>query len=843
MTTAPAAHTAPRRRVSGIGRVWILTASVAAATAGLVALVWQLPAHQPPVPLPPVVFGVLFYLAEITVVHVRFRRDAHSFSMSEVPLILALFFLTPGQILISQFVGTTLALALNRRQRSVKLAFNVVQLTLQASVMIGIFLAITHGRDPLGPMGWLGLGLGIVATVIVSTTMIPAAIRMSGGTLSKEDRNTMYTLSLGAAILNTALALITATILWVRPESAWIALIPYAVLFLAYRAYLAQRLDRDRLHALYEISGELHRLPRIEDALAAAADRARSMFDADVASVVLYPDGPERPGLQTRSEADEASQPMETIEYLDPDVAEFVAHGYRSWLRKDANDRGVAMVVPVPGSEPGFGAMVVRNPLSDIGSYGPRDVALLETLADHVGVSIKNGRLQDSLNRLTELKDELHQRALHDSLTGLANRTLLFEELARVLSNKANRAAVMFIDLDDFKSINDTHGHEAGDTVLIEVAARLRSSCRPHDLVARLGGDEFALLLENLTSPDDAIRVAERIIRLVGEPIVTQSGAVETQASVGVAMAQDGDEPEQVVKRADEAMYAAKFDGKGCYRVYSPGMSSRHAAELATVTGLRQAIDHDHLELHYQPLVDLKTHEVRGLEALVRWNHPTEGLLLPGAFVPVAERRGLTGALGEWVIKAAVRSIADWQARHGEVPLVSINLSASELSDSLIPMISALTSAKSVEPSQLQIEITESVMMTSDISVLQDLRTMGVHVALDDFGTGYSSLAYLDRLPVDTIKFDKSFIARLDDERTARILELMTEFGVAMGYRTVAEGIETPEQLATLTRFGCEMGQGYLLGRPMPRSAIETLIYGDSSPLAKVVMLRPASNG
>lgn len=843
MTAEATASEPKQRRLSGVGRVWVLTAVAALAAVGLSALIWRMHAFAPPIRIPMVAFGVLFYIAEITVVHVRFRRDAHSFSMSEVPLVLSLFFLAPGQIITAQFLGTTLALALNRRQRSVKLAFNASQLTLQAAVFIGIFMAITTGADPLGPIGWLGVAAGIGATVVVSNTMIGAAIRMSGGTLSQDDRNTMYLLSLGAAVLNAALALIAATILWARPSSAWIALIPFAVLFFAYRAYLAQRLDRDRLHALYEISGELHRLPRIDDALAAAADRARSMFDAESAAVLLYPEGEQGPGLRTEALVDAATTAMQPVEDMDAEVAEFVRRGGDPWLVTDENDRGIAMIVPVPGSDSGFGAMAVRSPLSDIGSFGPRDLALLETLADHVGVSLKNGRLQDSLARLTELKDELHQRALHDSLTGLANRTLLFQELERVLGASGNRGAVMFIDLDDFKAINDTHGHETGDRVLIEVAARLRSSCRPHDLVARLGGDEFALLLENLTSHDDAIRVAERIIRLVGEPIVTQGGAVETQVSVGVAMTDGADEPDEVLRRADEAMYAAKFDGKGCYRVHSPGMSSKHAAELATVTSLRHAIDTEELELYYQPLVDLKTREVRGVEALVRWNHPTEGLLLPAAFVPVAERRGLTAAMGEWVLKAAIGQIASWQAEHETVPLVSINLSAAEISEGLIPMVDALTRAKGVEPSNLQIEITEGVMMSSDSAFLERLRALGVQVALDDFGTGYSSLAYLDRLPVDTIKFDQSFIARLDDERTARILQLMTDFGVAMGYRTVAEGIETTEQLAALTKFGCQMGQGYLLGRPMPVADVERLIFGPEERLADVVVLRPASNG
>ena len=831
-----------RRTLPGVARVWVLTAILAVAAAGLAALVWRMESPNPPIEIPIPAFIGLFYIAEVTVVHVRFRRDAHSFSMSEVPLVLSLFFLTPSAILISQFIGSTLALVINRRQRSVKLAFNMSQLSIQTSVVVAIFMSATAGSDPLGHAGWLGVAGGILATVVVSNAMIGAAIRMSGGNLSDEDRNTMYVLSFGAATLNAALALIAATILWARPSSAWIALIPFAVLFFAYRAYLAQRLDRDRLHALYEVSGELHRLPRIEDALGAAADRSRSMFDAESAEVWLFPEGGEIAGLRTRAHADNSTTTMEAVDAVPDDILGLMAADRLPHIVMDGDGRGVAMAVRIHEADPGSGVMMVRNPLSDIGSFRDTDLALLETLADHVGVSLKNGRLEDSLAQVTELKDELHQKALHDSLTGLANRTQLFQELDRVLTAGATHAAVMFIDLDDFKRINDTHGHETGDLVLVEVARRLESSCRPHDLVARLGGDEFALLLERLASVEDAIRVARRIIHLVGEPIVTAGGAVETQASIGVAMTVDGDLPDDVLRRADEAMYSAKFNGKGCYRVHSPGMSSQHATELATVTGLRQAIERDELELYYQPIVDLRSRQVHGVEALVRWNHAVEGLLLPAAFVPIAERRGLTGALGDWVLKAAVRQIAAWQDRYDAVPLVSVNLSAADISHDLIPLIQATTQSRGINPSSLQIEITESVMMSSDTSVLEQLRELGVKVALDDFGTGYSSLAYLDRLPADTIKFDQAFTQRLDDAGTARILQLMTEFGDAMGYLTVAEGIETSEQLRTITDFGCALGQGYHFGRPMRAHEIEAVLF-EGARLADVVELRPASNG
>jgi diguanylate cyclase (GGDEF)-like protein len=835
--------TAPAGRLRGIGRVWLLTAAILPAAAAMALLVWDLPAPEPPILISPWLFGVLFYLAEITVVHVRFRRDAHSFSMSELPLVVSLFFLAPYQIIAAQMAGSALALGFNRRQKPVKLAFNLVQLSIQTNVSIVLFTAITGQRDPLGPAGWLGIGLGITATVIVSNVMIRSAIKLSGGSLTSRDRNTMYLLSSGAAAMNAALGLVTATVLWSRPDNAWIAFVPSAVLFFAYRAYLNQRLERDRLESLYEVSGELHRLPHIEDALAAATERARSMFDAESAQILLFPDGENAPGLKTVTTIDGDSSVMERCDPLDPDsrVATAAIHGVAMLAVEATADHGHAMVVPIPGR--GIGAMIVENPISDIGGFTDRDLRMLETLAGHVGVSLENGRLEDSLARLTELKDQLHQQALHDGLTGLANRTMLREVLTDTLGRALERrAAVLFLDLDDFKGVNDTHGHETGDQVLVEVGCRLQACSRPNDVVARLGGDEFALLLRDMDNPDDAVGVARRIIRVLSEPIPVAGGVVEINASVGVAVIDGSELPEEVMREADEAMYAAKGEGKGTYRVYSPGMKSRQSIELATMSGLREAIRKGQLELYYQPIVDLSDGRVAAMEALVRWNHPTRGIIGPDEFVPIAERRGVIDELGEWVIRAAADTLADWTKRLEDVPILSINLSAAELTRAELPtMILDGLAARQVDPRLLQIEITERAMMSSDATVLEELRTHGIRVALDDFGTGYSSLAYIDRLPVDTIKLAQTFLDRIADTRVSSLVEMMIAFSERMGFTTVAEGIENEAQLSEITRLGCRQGQGYHLGRPVPADDALELIVSSRSPIHQVVPLRRAA--
>jgi diguanylate cyclase (GGDEF)-like protein len=815
-------------RLSGFNRVWLLTALVIPGAVFSALAVWEIGTPRPPIELHWLFFAGLFYLAEITVVHIKFRRDAHSFSMSEMPLVLAVFFLSPPLILAAQLIGSALALGLTRRQRPVKLVFNLAQLSLQTSVMIGVFWMIVGGSDPLGSRGFVAVAAGIAATLVTSNVLISAAIRMSGGSLSELERRTMYALTVGAGFMNAALGLVAATVLWARPQTAWIAAVPSAVLFFAYRAYLSQRLERERLQSLYEVSGELHRLPKIEDALAAAVDRARIMFDAERARIVLHPDGVDAPGFLTVSQLDHDTEVMVPAPVADDEIRAVSRHGEGHLVR--AGGRVVGMIVPI--ASPGSGTLEVMSPLSDIGSFGERDLQLLATLAGHVGVSLENGRLEESLVKLTELQDQLRHQALHDALTGLANRNLLLERLAAVTSAAATPASVLFLDLDDFKAVNDGHGHETGDRLLIHVARRLESCCRPGDTVARLGGDEFALLLVDMASPDDAVTVAKRIIAALARPFDLDGVSIETHASIGVAMIEPGSQPDDVLKEADEAMYVAKGEGKGTYRVHSPGLCSTHSRELGAVTELRAAIRAGQLELHHQPILELSSGRIAGVEALVRWRHPVRGLIGPDDFVPLAERRQVIAEIGDWVLRNAADTLQRLHRTFPHAtPTMSINLSPTELTRTgLVRTVLDVLAARHLDPALLQIEITEGALMSGGTEVLDELRRHGVRVAIDDFGTGYSSLAYLDRLPVDTIKLDRSFVERVTDPRVRRLVELMLGIGATMGFATVAEGIETSDQLLTLERLGCTLGQGYHLALPLPEPELMELLAAERTP-------------
>jgi diguanylate cyclase (GGDEF)-like protein len=642
----------------------------------------------------------------------------------------------------------------------------------------------------------------------------------------------MYILTAGAGLMSATLGMVAATLLWTRPESSWVAAVPPAVLFFAYRAYLSQRLERDRVQSLYEVSEQLHRHPRIEDALEAAVDRAREMFDAETAEILLYPDGPDRSGIRTLARIDGDTEIMETIGPAHSDRVVDSAIAMDAGRLIHDGGRVVGMVTPIPGTA---GVMRVAIAKSDIGGFGERDLQLLTTLAGHVGISIENGRLEDSLVKLTELKDQLRHQALHDGLTGVANRSLLLDRLVAATNMESGSSAILFLDLDDFKAVNDGHGHEAGDALLVNVARRLESCCRPSDTVARLGGDEFALLVTDLAKPDDVVTVACRITEALSSPFSIAGSEMEVRASIGVAVIDNGADPDEVLKAADEAMYVAKGEGKGTYRVYSPGLRSTHSIELSALTELRQAIKDDRLVLHYQPIFDLETLHIAGVEALVRWDHPEKGLIAPDSFVPLAERRGIIEEIGDFVLRQAADSLRHWRDSLGDdIPYMSVNLSANEIGDpTLLRTVLDVLAVRDLDPSSLQIEITEGALMEGGNTVLDGLRKAGVRVALDDFGTGYSSLAYLDTLPVDTVKLAREFIARIGDPRVRTIIEMMIGVGETLGFSTIAEGIERNDQLEVLTKIGCAQAQGFLLGKPMPQEDLIDMLLAERIPSLK----------
>jgi diguanylate cyclase (GGDEF)-like protein len=442
----------------------------------------------------------------------------------------------------------------------------------------------------------------------------------------------------------------------------------------------------------------------------------------------------------------------------------------------------------------------------------------------------------------------LTRQANHDSLTGLANRAAFRARLEAALARPERRSgtlAVLFVDLDDFKDVNDTLGHAAGDELLSVVAARLEATVRPGDLVARLGGDEFALLLDGVPDPAVALAVAERTVTALAAPVEINGTWVHVGASVGLAMRHDDSDPESFMREADVAMYTAKGRGKNRVEQYDAVLDEAVVEHNELKADMAGAAGRGEFVLDYQPIVDLATGTFAGVEALVRWQHPTRGLLPPFAFIDLAEETGAIVGIGAWVLETAARQVQSWRRRYGLAALwISVNVSVRQLDDpGFAALVGDVLQRTGLDPARLVLEVTESVLADpagGAAGALETLRQLGVRVALDDFGAGYSSIGYLRQLPVDILKIDRSFVSGHGARpRSVPILEGIIDLAHKLSLGLIAEGIEEPEQLDLLRRLGCPLGQGFLLARPAsPEEVTALLASGDSEsgyPLAATI--------
>jgi diguanylate cyclase (GGDEF)-like protein len=425
--------------------------------------------------------------------------------------------------------------------------------------------------------------------------------------------------------------------------------------------------------------------------------------------------------------------------------------------------------------------------------------------------------------------------AMHDSLTGLPNRALFLDRLRQCIERKDRERrldAVLFMDLDSFKVINDSLGHNAGDELLIETARRLNDCLRTKDTAARLGGDEFTVLLEEIDDPGDAVRVAQRIAGALRAPFTLGEHEVFVTTSIGIALsAAPGASPDNMLRDADVAMYEAKSEGKARYKVFNAGMYAKALRRLELENELRRAIEGGELRLHYQPKISLNDGSVVGMEALARWEHPTRGLVAPDEFIPLAEETNLIYPLGKWVLEEACTRAREWQLLypHAAEIVMSVNISAKQFQQpDLITNLKRVLRETGLAPRHLQLEITESVV-TADLDfatrVLTELKELEVKLAIDDFGKGYSSLTSLKRFPLDDLKIDRSFVGDLGKSaQDAAIAKLVIDLAHVVGMQAVGEGVETPEQLHQLQRMGCDVVQGYYFYRPLPTARASALL-------------------
>jgi diguanylate cyclase (GGDEF)-like protein len=455
-------------------------------------------------------------------------------------------------------------------------------------------------------------------------------------------------------------------------------------------------------------------------------------------------------------------------------------------------------------------------------------ITTLAVLAIALLTSILDARLEartaELAQSLTQANRELTQLALHDPLTGLPNRVLLADRIDQAMHRVQEQGgcfALMFIDLDGFKPVNDAFGHHMGDLLLRDVALRLREDLRSQDTLARIGGDEFVLLVQ-LAEPDDALRLAARQVGLIGRTFRVSEHDLQISASVGIAVYPgNGQSAEELLMNADAAMYHAKGAGKNGYSFFDASMNSNARKQLQLLQDLRTAVEQRQFSLHYQPKFDAANGRPVGAEALLRWTHPTQGLLMPDTFIDLAEKTGLIIPIGEWVLNEACRQMREWYVLGYTDWRIAVNLSALQFCHTgLVQSVAKALETHKLPANSLTLEITETTAMSdadASMTVLQQLSDMGVDLSIDDFGTGYSSLMYLKRLPANELKIDRGFVRDLEhDSDDAAIVSAIVALGQALGLRIVAEGVETDVQQDFLTQLGCDSLQGYLLGHPLP---------------------------
>ena len=825
----------PRHRTSSRWRIAAFSVALWLAAGGLAWFVaddqhWFAGARWPWwVALP--ALAAAFAITEVFVVHLRIRADAHTFSLVELPLALGLFFAQPLVLIGAQTMGAGLALVTHRKQGPLKLLFNTSVFAFTTTMAVATLRWMAADHDAVDVAVLLIGTEALLIEALLAVILVFVVISISAGSWQLTDLRSGIGFGVITALFTSSLGIIAVVVIDAQPGIAWMLVVPTAGTYLANWAYTTQRRRHEGLDFLYRSTQLLHGSGALEGAIVQLLRHACETFNAGAAQLLYVAEsGEEAVCVRVRAGGD-----VETVEHLDESHAalmELMA-GRSACIMRPEHEGAIgqfltlsgyqnAIAAPLLGERRVVGALVIANRLSDVVGFDPTDARLAETLANHTTTALENGRLEQSLEQLRVLEGRLTFQATHDSLTGLANRTLFHSDLSQAIEQHGgSRGAVLFVDLDDFKTVNDSFGHPIGDALLIEVAARLQRCVGEMDTIARLGGDEFALLLRHTDDSEAARAVSNRILAAMDTPAVVGHHRIGMRASIGIAMIEPGADPEGMMRSADTAMYTAKAQGKHRVVLFEPAMYETNLHRFNLQSDLQRAITGRSLTVNYQPIVRIGTHDLLGAEALVRWNHPRLGPLAPDAFLPIAEQSGLIVAIDRQVLQAACAWLASVEMLNpGLVPCVHVNLSPRSCYEpDLIEHVQAMLQRYGLSPAQLGFEITENLMSEQAhraMGVLGQLKEVGVHLALDDFGTGYSSLSYLQSLPVDAVKIAKPFIDDLESSASQRsFTSAIVALGNALDKFVIAEGTERPEQLERLQEFGCDAAQGYYFARPL----------------------------
>ncbi len=806
--------TEPRHR-SGIRRaefqvVCIAALALAAAAALYAAIPDRSEAIRPAGPWAFIVTMCLFGLFEYTVFNVQFRREGISFGLSEIPTAFALVFLSPLAAVIARLPLTLPVLILARKNAPHKLLFNVAIFMAEITLAMLVFRGILDRWGESSALIVVATTVTLIAVAPLTSMLISIAIsRFEGGALERivgEIRETwwMYTVNAVVAAMTIALALI-------EPWLALLAALPAAGVWYVLKSYgeLRQELrDLDALHGFTGRVGATLDVNEIGDV--AVSEVVRLTRGVSAALVRFGPDGCAvhlngTVGVALpQSASDPAWQPLlsdGTVQIVDP------VQLRRLGIASSAGVPGL-IVAPIVDESAMFATLVVvdRNIQA---RFGREDVARVKSIAEQLAVSLRRGMLHE----------RLEYEARHDALTDLPARTLFERYVAEAVADPGEGIwVVMMLDLDRFKEVNDTLGHHVGDDLLVQFSRRISALLRPGDQLARLAGDEFAILCRR-DNDAEVLEMAQRCVREGGRPVDLDGLEIVVTVSVGVAdIAADDVDALQPMRRADIAMYNAKWQRTGV-ELYRDEIDRRTPARLSMLGDLRTAIETDQLDVVYQPKLDLLTGVIVGVEALVRWNHETRGMVAPTEFVRVAEDTGLIKELTDLVLARGISTLRTFEEM-GLALGLAVNLSTHDLFDARLPdRVRGYLESNGVDPSMLTLEITESSLLIDaprTRATIDELHSVGLRLAVDDFGTGYSSLSYLRRLPVHELKIDQSFVSgMLTDPQDEVIVKSTVDLGHNLGLRVVAEGVETRQVLDRLREMGCDIAQGYGISEPL----------------------------
>jgi diguanylate cyclase (GGDEF)-like protein len=804
----------------------VLVAVLLALSAALVPGFLDNPPFLTSFGLPWWAMAIAFACTETFVLNIQARRETQTISFSELPLVLGLFFASPLALLVGRVVASAAVMIVVRRSPPMKVTLNVALLLAETSVAIALFTAIAPGATSAGPLTWLAAYVGALVGDIVAAVAVGCAIAVYDGAVDVRSLMTEAG-SLAVPAMGVTLGLIAVLTLESSTTAGWLLLAFGILSLMAFRTYASLAERHLNLERLYRFSRAVSSAPEVDDVLGNVLAQAKDLLRCEQATAAFLSADGARVDVIRHRQGEPPSRQEESADSRHAWVIRRVIESgepllvpkntrdatARAWLA--ANSLRDAIVVPLNGGEGTAGILLVADRLGDVRTFDQDGVLLLETVANHAGVALGNG----------QLIGRLRHDALHDALTGLPNRAYMREELAGALADVAagrtQGAAVMILDLNEFKDVNDTLGHHQGDHLLVEVGARLLAAVGTAGTVARLGGDEFAVVLPATVDEEQILRIGRRVMRALEEPVALDGMEVEVGASVGIALAPaHATEPAALLKCADLAMYDGKSGSSRGLRIYQPDLHATTPRRLTLVSELRGALQNGEIQVHVQPQAELRSGRVVGVEALVRWKHPELGWVPPDEFVPVAERSGLIGLLTTRVLDASLAACAHWRAAGRDLG-IAVNLSARSLQDTeLVEEVARLLLRHDVPADRLTLEVTEGSVMADParaVALLHQLRDLGVRLSVDDFGTGYSSLSYLQRLPVQEVKVDRSFVTDLHNEsENVAIVRAIVDLGRHLGLEVVAEGVEDEATWQLLTSMNCDLVQGWHLARPMP---------------------------